>query len=380
MQTYTALGLVNEMLQKMGHSATTTVTSGRGAMALGFINDAIDAILNDQEWDFAKRHDGVIYTMPLVQAALVPPLATAWVSSNTTFDFAAGVNGDLLLQLINSPDLLELYWSQTYDVNKPAPAPWIHIDAPDLGANSYKVWNVWNDQQVAPTPGYQIRIGPSSGAGIAGENWEGSSFLNATVFYKTFAHEYVMPDHVRALTAVSVHGDNIDLTVVSDEQSTPSLFPDPAGIISDNLSAVYAGGSTFRYQGDGSLDWGTVQERQLRVVLFPTPETKYKIDYSYIYRFQDLTTETATLRITPSAKRLLVQRAYFDQETTQVGNNPELGERGLRRTAGEAMTARQQANPAKRARYAPGEFGGASHGGPANPRWAQQQPPAPDTY
>jgi hypothetical protein len=384
MISVTALDLVNEWVDLHRFDPISNFNQPLGRNGLRFINNAITKILNKREWDFAHRHDGVMYTHPFIStddakdAAGRGYLLAGTDQTEGILGAAAvlGDDGDVLLEYYGSPwDDFDLNANLAYEGTQPAACPWIQISGDDdLGTASYKLWSVY---LITGSIGEAVRIGP---AVTGGSNWKGISRATTSVDasgnsnalrYSLFAHEYIMPDSVRSVTEVSVQGEPVDLIPVSDESLSSIMYPDPAEHVGDNLLKFYAGGNTFRYDLPAVEGYTTVAPRALRVALYPTPQTQYMINYSYIYRFPHLSAPTDTLEITEEARDLLVDHAFAKSQLSQVGNDPEMGRIAMAENRRDVHDALAADEPASRERYTVRPYGDGGRG-PSNWRWRSQ--------
>lgn len=371
MISVTALELVNEWIDMYRYDPVVDFSDPRGRNALRFINKAVDEVLNQNEWDFAHRHDGVMYTHPAISS---DGTQTSLAVGTDITEELMPLGGDLLLQLFGAPYAKWLpteLSAHAYALDTPAPAPWVQVvGSEELDTASYKLWTIHTTQGAA---GYTTRIGPNA---TAGANWRGESkslFDADPMTYTLFAHEYVMPSFVKSVTDVRVQGQQVTLIPVSDDNAY--CYVDPAEHISDSLLEMYVGGNTFRYDEPPPADFGgftVTNPRQLRVMLYPTPETEYMVNYSYLYRFPQLVATTDTLEITPEAASILVDHAFYKAQISQVGNDEKMGQIGMREVRRAIHSALAADEPASRERYTVRPFG---EGSRINPRfrWETQK-------
>ena len=147
--------------------------------------------------------------------------------------------------------------------------------------------------------------------------------------YKLYAAEYAMPSYVRGvISATKQDSGRLCVETISPELRLEELSTEAHGNISDNTRILYQGGSVQPTQSEASFTPSTWTEPEWghRVILWPVPETRFKIDYSYWYLYPQLVATTDELQgLSMSAAHDVVNWAYAHSNLTAIGNDPKLG-------------------------------------------------------
>jgi hypothetical protein len=350
----TALDLVNRVLTFHRFGEVTEFAAPESKAVLITINQAIDKVLNSNDWEFSRRHDGTLGTTGL---------------------FAAASDGSELAVMLGASEMTE--FANTDPLPPPSPVPLPIAPNPDLFQSPGVARFVSTDSTfVSGETGYPIdswRFYTVAGFPIT--QWKLASHHFGTLtttcnFYTTYTAEYVLPVTVRGLiSATKQDGGRLDVEMVSPEFRLEQLSTEPHGNVSDDPRTIYQGGTA---RATASNSTSNTNDFGLRIIVWPIPETSFKIDYSYWYRYPQLVNPTDEIQgVSDSAIHDVVNWAYAHSNLTGIGNDPKLGaalKADTRFEINETRTS-EKAAMSYDGRIAP--YGSLPRGHPSsrNPRW-----------
>lgn len=239
MSSFSCLQLVNRLGRKMrwgGNLTSLTSTDERQNASIDALNEAKEYVLDGKTWDFDARHDGVLVTQ-----AVVDHTSTAVTNLATGFTAGTFAIGDYVARLLVTSDSSQ-------------------------GDTAYRI------------------LTSSGGVGVLDAAWLGSTAAaNATS--KTYFAEYKLPSTVKDVTSVRYQEMDVDLQFIGRDESFHVAFPRIHSEISDNPRTVVVGSQvTPTYETAG-----TASTPGLGMLVWPVPESAYRLEYSYTVKHPALT-------------------------------------------------------------------------------------------
>lgn len=291
MASVDALTLVNRVRRRSQLPTVSAFDAHRSDLVLDLVNESKNAVLEERVWPFDLRHDGVLVTSPAQSED-----TNAWVPNGSTSGSIAGgssllsdVTGDLVTRIAIT-------------------------DSSDYGSTAFRLVS-------AETSGSDLNF-------ILETPWPGTTGTVGTRAYQTFSAEYLLPETVRSVLSVRSQEEEIRLAWIDPSLDFPQVIPRPLDEISDDLRWVGVGGfaeGTFDASSQSSAD-----ERKMRMIVYPVPDSALVLHYSYVHRHPDLTSASDTLDDVPSGiVDEIVHDAYARLQMSDAGNDTEAGLRNL---------------------------------------------------
>ena len=288
----TALTLVNRVRRQLRWGDTSAFDDDQSKVVLDRVNDATAAILSMWDWECDFR-TGTFNTLAMAD------------TTNATVDTGSLIVTNATASLYNK----------------------LLAGSDSRGAASM-LMVVQNDSAYLPS--LQTAFGVIFGYTTAGsvstlylDNYfTGTTSVAATV--RTLACEYSLPSTVREVLSVRNQNENNYLRDVSSE-SWVSDFTRRAHLTVSDRSICYAArrfAAPTVAAGTGLSSVPTViYSPTTSVVIYPTPSTSYRIDYSYLISRAEMTATTDTLSGVPrSIEDLVVSLAFARCTQDAVGD------------------------------------------------------------
>jgi hypothetical protein len=257
MSSVTALELVNRVRLFRRQPTVAAISGPEDTMTLNVINMAIEDVLSTKRWEFDLRHDGALTTRPLVDGASFISVEGSPAGQVTV---AAGIT--------------------------------------DLSVSGDLVMRVWRDG-ASESPNTSLRVvnsasvtGGVSSILVFGSDLPDSETSDAQLHYS----EYILPDTVRDVVRVAYEEENLELMQVDPTVRYDEIFPN-ANDRTGSPEVVAVGG----YDIPTYLAGSDAPDPGLRFAVWPVPDDRYVIRYSYYYRHPELAAANDTLDGVPSA-------------------------------------------------------------------------------
>ncbi len=289
----TALQLVNRVRRELRWGDTADFTDDLSKVVLDRLNDAQATIFETWDWDCDVRHDGELTTFAKVD------------------DFDCIVtNGSTVITSVNaslSADLLLAYERR---------AALRFVVTTDATQSDIAGRIAWGQNVVSGIWAYFA----------ASAKWLGST-TSTTSAMDVFANQYGLPSTVRKVLSVTSQGQDVRLTEVGREQMYDRYVQRPHEEVSDDVSLVIIGGTLavtgLRTEG---ITIAPTEEVYNSILLYPTPSSAYRLNYSYLIQRSDLSAATDVFRADRSLETALVKLAFARCMQDAVGDfNPEAG-------------------------------------------------------
>jgi hypothetical protein len=257
-----------------------SLTDRLSVVLLDLVNEAKDYVLETRNWDFDTRHDGIIVTKGVATDS-----ATTVTNGLTAFTCAGG--------------------SPTPDASIDVAYLLISADAAQ-GDTAYRI------------------VHANMGVGILDSAWLGTSAAanaTSTIMYPI----YKLPVTVKDVLSVRFQSDDLELKFVSRDETFNRVIPRFHDEISDDPRIVAVGSQvTTSYTTGGTPQVGT------GVLIYPCPETSYRLDYSYTRRHPQLTDSQGLENVPDTIVHDIVLEAEALAYGSSVANDPDLEQRAHR--------------------------------------------------
>lgn len=330
----TALQLVNRARRKLKWEDVSSFSSSDEltTVLLDFVNEAKRDVLENYEWDFDIRSDGIFKTV-----------AAATYSSVVDVD-----NGSTTLTLLGTNNV-SLYTT---------------------GGSRSRI-RVTSDTTYGDTA-FILNTGSHPGSHdiyVLETGWPGTTYdlFGTTGDAEILTSEYVLPATVRDVLSVMVEENDVYVEFVDKAESLDRCLPNPFDLQSTQPEVCFVGGTTTPTVATSSTPTPGVG-----VWIYPVPSSVYVVRYTYRYRHPELTAITSTLYVPDHVADLIVDLAVARAMRTRVA--PDLEASNML----EGMTMARLSRSVKRTGHQPLERmtlrshdkrGGVPYGGsPRNPR------------
>lgn len=350
----TLLASVNR-LRRMLREDTVTATSSSDLLdqtIIDALNTAADEHLNTFEWSFLLRHDAQVWfpglreestgCSPTFNSTTLPlnDGSNSWDAADVqNFTFKATQEGRLLARVRVTGGA----GSGTYD------------DTPD---SAYPVDELYGTGAFNATLRNPFR---------------GDTASSAAAGFQIFTHEYALPDTVRTVVSVRHQETPIRLEFMDKGESFDRVVPRVTDRTAAQPEVAYVGG-LITGTAIGTADNGT----GMGLMIWPVPSSDVLIDYSYVYRFAELSTDAATWTGVPLEHTRLIESMAFEKLLdSNVEDDP--GRASRIRTRNEMVRRRLlDADVRSPVRRVTPELGSGTRT-TANPRrrWSAQTVPSP---
>lgn len=244
----TALQLVNRVNRRRRVKDVGAISGIESLATLDMVNRAMNRVLSMKEWEFDKR---------TTQITTRPKLTGVSLSGSTGTSIGISKTG-----LVNA-DMVGDYITRASFKGS--------TDFPNTAMRLNTATNV--------SLGISVGRAPSS---------LGASFVTTTG--ELFYAEYLLPETVRNVLRVTHQENELTLEQVGASVEFDELFPRP-NIRVGEPEIISVGG----YDISTYLNTDEAPSPKLRMIVFPVPDDEYVLDYTYMYRHAEMTTDTDTL-------------------------------------------------------------------------------------
>lgn len=261
----TALALVNRMRAKRRDASSNLITDRQGVAYLDILNAAVTTVLEQRTWDFQKRSDGQIITVPSFSG-------TSGLVTQGAVAFFLSVYSGSISQLV--------------------------------GSLVTRV--IFNDDTAYGHTAMRVDNADLSGGAVTGsleEAWPGTVPSST---WTTYTYEYILPSTVREVLSIKTMENDEPLAFSNSPEEFDEAFPRPWDDLSSWPSIAVVGGEVKNTVLSGAQG----QDFGLALRVWPVPDAAYQLDYTYVYRQPRLVSDTDTLsRIPPAVEDLIVDLA-----------------------------------------------------------------------
>lgn len=307
---------------------------------IDMLNAAKDEVLEGHNWDFDTRHDGVLLTQAQATTGTVSVTNGSETFTTSTSDVVTADGGSVFRIRITS-------------------------DA-SFGDTAFRV------------------IGYTGTGGIMDAKWPGTT--DATATYEIWAAEYLLPTTVKDVLSVRFQEHELELYQLGRNESFHSLVPKLHSEINDNPRIAVIGGAVTGTEATGttwaddtvwsdSSTWAdtTVSNTDtgLSLLVYPVPQSKYRIDYSFATRHPELTATNSLDAVPPYIVHDIVTTAVSLALASNIGNEPDLAKltRQISELRRKRLHALNRPDPHRRTPLRSLDYKGSMRtGGPADPR------------
>jgi len=260
MSSVTALNLVNRVRLLRRQPTTQNFGTPEDTVTLNALNMAIHDILSTRRWEFNLRHNGQL------------SLQSRSTDLTTSLSVLSGQSNNIML-LTSTEDLFSSQF-KSGQIGRIIPGG----DA-DYGDTGFRCLSYSDVSQ------YVV------GVTIASPLYETAAGTDGTLYWA----EYILPDTVQSVVRMRHQEETLEVEQVSPGAEYDELFPRPHIEYGPPRSVAIGGFDVETYDFDAA----TVPEAGLRVAVWPVPDTRYVLDYSYYYRHPELVNETDLLSGVP---------------------------------------------------------------------------------
>ena len=329
----TLLQLVNRLFNLSRDEQITTIPAAdvRTETAIGLLNQAKDMILGGYDWDFNHRHDGAIEFLAPVTTSLisrgvpgaifVTPLLGAWPGVPKIVITGSSVTYRQLAYQVRTFDQLTIPGSTVVTLHAPIPEP--------IFANQ-----------------------------------------TCTIFF----HEVALPTNVARPTSIRDEEHPLQLYFEDNELQFDSFEPRPQDSLGRPEFAMCAGIATNAF--DSTVP-NAVGHTGVRLLVWPVPDARTMLFYSYVQRHLDLAMDADQwIGAAPEVETLIVQGAYelsLRSSVEQDATRSAVFSAALRR---EIANVHSRHKPDPLRRRIPRPFGSRPWRDPYR-RWASRTVPTP---
>lgn len=313
MASTTALTMVNRLLRRHGWEDYTTFTEPETLLALDLVNQAIRDLLMMRDYPWNIRSDGTLrLRAPLedtddgctVTAASATIAAGSY--SGTETDYTGGANAGVTVSKLLV-----------------------------TGASSHTT----TAMQVLSVEEFGGALVCTLNGAFPGGNQTNKAF-------RFYFDEYVLGDTVAKVVSVRHQDQPVRLLEAPAHTPLDEILPRRHDAYGPPELVAIGGTATATYD-EGAVDAGT---EGLRLVVWPPPDARYMLNYSYKERIAALTTTTSTLVAPDEFVDDVIDRAEALSNMTQRFNSPELAQQQLRNTmlTAERKWTNSQVDPSRR--------------------------------
>lgn len=244
------------MRAKRRSTNSSVLTDREGVAFLDMLNSAVTTVLETRTWDFQRRSDGQIITVPSFSGDVATPIAGIKTLSFGDYNGSdETLFGDFVTRIIILQD-------------------------PNYGHTSVRV-----DSGVT--------VGLTAVTFLE-DNWPGTG---GTSTWQTITYEYLLPSTVRQVTEVRHQEGDANLLFEASPEDYYRSFPRPQDDLSSRPECVVVGGEITTTATLGSQ----THTSGLALMVWPVPSAEYQLDYSYVYRQARLDSESSELVRVPAA-------------------------------------------------------------------------------
>jgi len=259
----TALALVNRVRAKRRDATSSILTDRVGIAYLEMLNGAMTTVLEQRTWDFQRRHNGELYTVP---------------------SFSGSTS------ILPNPGNLDVFFSDYTGSNATVAGPFVTrlivLGDPIYGQTAFRLKEAF--------------LVVTTVAGAFENPWAGGNV--GLTGWRTVTYEYLLPSTVRQVIEVRSQEQDQPLEFGNDPAEFYRAFPRPQDELSDQPEVVVVGGEIEQTVLSGGLTaFG------LAMLIWPVPSAEYVLNYSYVYRHPRLVLATDNLeRVPPAVEDLIV--------------------------------------------------------------------------
>jgi hypothetical protein len=332
MADITFLDMVNGVLQKLREQEIASFTNGNlEEVVKGLLNESMHEILEDYSWSFLIREDAQAF------------FPARYIG--TTLDVTNGIS------------------SGAFNDATTTSADWRERRRSKL---------IVTEDTTFPNHSYVISaISADVTQPVTLESiYRGDTIVGAD--FTLYSHEMALPETVRQVLSVRNENEPMRLVFVEKQISFDTLVPRVTDQFRDRPDVVYVGGiMQSTVQGTDAANFGT------GLMVWPPPSSDIVLKYSYVYRYEDMATETDVLLGVPKSVVRMIEWTAFQKSL--MGNVEDDAARGRAlRIENDLRISRLRAQdrPQTHHRLIPRAYGDRVHG-PVNPRWETQEVPTP---
>lgn len=311
---------------------------------IDLLNTSADELLNARDWAFLIRHDAQVWFPALHEettgATTINNSATvllntgganAWAAPNVLAFTDSGQTGRLLCRLEMTGGAMTPNTAYPVDI-------------------------------LASTVNFPVTLRTI---------FRGDS-LSTTAGFRIYSHEAALPATQRRVLSVRHQETPLRLEFVDRYDSFDRAVPRVADQTSDRPEVAYVGGLVT-----GSAQTTAAQVSGLGFMIWPVPLSAVTIDYTYVYRFADLSADADEWTGVPSEHIRLVESMAFEKALdNNIEDDPE---RAARIRVKNENVRFRLVNADERApvRRVTPEIGKGRAGAGTNSRWNSQVVPSP---
>jgi hypothetical protein len=313
---------------------------------VGALNQAAAEILNTHSWTFLTRNDGVVWFPGRFSATEDMSIAAngstgslnsaglnAWANANVSDFTQRGQNGRVAAR-----------WRTAGDAT--------------FGQTSIAV----TDLSVLPAFPFTLR-----------NPWRGATIVSGG--FEMYAHEYALPDTVRVVTSTRSQEGDLQLSFIDRDFTMDAISPRRTESFAEYPTHVFVGGLVTGTSQDTST---VTAQSGLGFTIWPPCENEVAINYSYVYRFADLSSDTDTWTGVPSeVVKVIEKQAFALCLMNNVEDDPKKAQAQM--VQNEFALSRLKAADGRmlHKRYVPREIGIPSRLRNPRSRWQTQVIPEP---
>lgn len=320
----TAVQLVNRVRRKLRWGDTATFVAPEDLSILDEINGAVATLFEAFDWDCDKRHDGVLLCMG----------ASTYTSGMSLALLATEAFGGLA----------SLYGKASEADARLAVLRVAFTESTEFPQTALRVLQGYFDANLLIS------------VLTLDAQWVGTTLTN-TASAQFVANEYGLPSTVRKMISARHQEKNIRLEEVSRSQMFDRAMQRPTETINDDIELIMIGGRCVPTIEAGAGASATppayvAPTAMTSVLLWPTPNTDIRIDYTYLLQRSPMTATTDTLaNVDSSIENLVVELAYARCINSYVGDaDPAMGLAIENRvmTMARVLHANQARDPSRR--------------------------------
>ena len=309
------------------------------------LNMAADEHLNSHEWSFLVRHD-----------------AQAWFPALRTETTGA-------LPVNNSTTLL---------LNQSAANSWDATDVSKFTAYSQTgrllVRVKVTGGSTTPETSYPVdTLAATTGfPAVLRSEFRGDSTATATAGFELYSNEFALPTSVRRVLSVRHQETPIRLEFVDKGEGLDRHVPRVTDHSSSQAEVAYVGGLVT---GTGATT--ADQATGLGLMIWPLPSADMLVDYSYVYRFAELSADADEWTGVPLEHVRLIESMAFEKALdSNIEDDPSRASR-LRGKNEQTRTRLVNADHKAPVRRVPDELGLPRNLANPRRRWSSQTVPTP---
>lgn len=266
----------------------TSFSTAPGDVLLDLVNTAKNEVFEMFEWDFDKRHDGIVTTIaPLTYASAVGT--------------CVATNGSATVAVVGVTDYTTITAGESRS----------HIAITSDASFGATYFGILTGRHPTTSDSYVIET-----------EWPGTTIgLADTSAVSILTADYVLPATVRDVLSVMVEEQQVALGFVDKVHDIDDVIPNRFDTTSDVPEVCYVGGTLTPTEVFG--DTATLG---LGLMLYPAPSEVYTVRYSYRYRHPQLSATTDTVEAHVAVVDCIVDKAVAKAYRSAVANDPEMAQ------------------------------------------------------